>query len=272
MADTQYHTIVSCLASATVLGALVTEVESRTGPMRAIEGVIFACESDTRASLTSLGNSYNSAALTLVGTEVSALLPANYEVAACVAAVDAAMVQVSPALNNAGRKLPGMRGPKKGSRFTRAERDILLTDGVATLETGADGSLRICRCVTTYQTNALAIPDTALQELQTVRLLSAIRYSARTRIGLKFAGFSLASNGTVIPPGQPIATPNTVRSELIALFLDWTALGWVEGIDQFKSELIVERNGSDPNRLDVVLPPDLINSLLVTAIKISFRK
>jgi phage tail sheath gpL-like len=272
MQDVQYHTVVAGLASATLLGALVTEMESRGGAMRAIEGVIFACENDTRANLTTLGNSFNSESLCLVGVEVSALMPSNYEIAAAIAGIDSAMVQVNPAKNNAGRALVGMRGPKKGSRFTRAERDILLSDGVATLETGADGGLRICRCVTTYQSNALAIPDTALQELQTVRLLSAIRYSTRARIGLRFEGFSIASNGTPIPPGATIATPNTIRGELVSLFLDWQNLGWVEGLDQFKSELVVERNLSDPNRVDVVLPPDLINSLLITAVKISFRK
>jgi hypothetical protein len=37
-------------------------------------------------------------------------------------------------------------------------------------------------------------------------------------------------------------------------------LGLVENFDQFKTDLVVERNASDPNRLDFLLPPDIINS------------
>jgi phage tail sheath gpL-like len=60
MAEDQYHTVVSGLCTSTVVGAFVTELESRWGPMRQIEGVLFAAFADTRANLTTLGNSFNS--------------------------------------------------------------------------------------------------------------------------------------------------------------------------------------------------------------------
>ena len=56
----------------------------------------------------------------------------------------------------------------------------------------------------------------------------------------------------------------------IAKFRQWEEQGLVEGIDQFKADLIVERNISDVNRLDFMLPPDLINQLRVTGVKIGF--
>jgi len=37
------------------------------------------------------------------------------------------------------------------------------------------------------------------------------------------------------------------------------------------ANLIVERNADDPNRLDVLLPPDLVNQLRVFAVLAQFR-
>ncbi|XFB08767.1 hypothetical protein AAGT13_20535, partial [Azotobacter salinestris] len=45
----------------------------------------------------------------------------------------------------------------------------------------------------------------------------------------------------------------------------------VENIDDFKANLVAERNASDPNRLDLLLPPDLVNQLRIIANKIQFR-
>ncbi len=274
MADDQYHTVVSGLATATPLGLLVTEFEARSGPMRMIEGQIFAAAADSRANLTTLGNSLNSFALTLIGMEVSALIPTPAEVAASVAGLNARRTQTSPGRALTGAVLPGISGAKRGSRFTRAERDILLSDGVSTVKAGPDGRMHVERLVTTYQSNQQGFPDTALQDLTTLRLLAALRYSARVRFGTKFAQFLLTSDGAPVPPGVQMVQPSTLRAECLVLYGEWVALGWVEGaaLAQFKSELIVERSEVDPNRVDFLLPPDLVNNLLVSAMKIAFKR
>lgn len=271
MGEDQYHTVVIGTADSTEVARYVTELESRFGPMRSIDGYAFAAKYDTRANLTTLGNAKNSQTLHLVGAETSALLPLPWETAALVAADNALQVQVDPSIGCQGHVLPGANAAAKGNRFTRAERDILLSDGISTLKATSDGRLAIERLVTTYQTNSLSLPDLAYQDSQTVRLLSALRYSMRARIATKFNGFKLADDGNEVT-GQPMATPGIVKGELLMLFLDWRALGWVENFDQFKRELLVERDGGDPNRINAILPPDLINNLLVTAASIQFRR
>ena len=47
--------------------------------------------------------------------------------------------------------------------------------------------------------------------------------------------------------------------------------GIVENSELFKKYLIVERNVDDPNRLDVLLPPDLVNGLRIFAALVQFR-
>lgn len=272
MTEDQYHTVVSGLCTSTVCAAFVTELESRWGPMRQIEGVLFAAFADTRANLTTLGNAFNSYAMVLCGMEKSALMRAPWEIAAAAAAVSAQQTQVDPARACTGLTVGGFSAAKRGAGFTRAERDILLSDGVATFTASQDGRLLVERFVTTYQTNSSSIPDTALRDLHpVVRTLAALRYSLRVRIGTRFARFKLADDGNVIPPGQPIVTPKIIRAEIIALFQDWQQLGWVENLEQFKAELFVERDASDPNRVNAILPPDLINSFLVGAFQVQFR-
>jgi phage tail sheath gpL-like len=48
-------------------------------------------------------------------------------------------------------------------------------------------------------------------------------------------------------------------------------LGRVENATAFKNNLIVERDPNDPNRVNVLYPPDLINQLRVFAVLAQFR-
>lgn len=271
MGEDQYHTIAVGCCTATVLGLFVTELESRWGPMRAIEGVAFAALYDTRANLTTFGNALNSQTLVVHGAEKSAALPLPWELAAQDAALSAKQTQTDPSRALTNLSYAGYSAPARGTRYTRAERDILLSDGISTSLAGSDGRLLVERFVTTWQTYQ-SIANAAYKDLTTVRLLAAIRYTLRARISSKFARFKLTDNGNPIPAGQPIVNPDIVRSEVIVLFQDWQALGWVENLDQFVEELIVERDISDPNRLNMIVPPDLINNLLVTAAKVSFLR
>jgi phage tail sheath gpL-like len=47
--------------------------------------------------------------------------------------------------------------------------------------------------------------------------------------------------------------------------------GLVENIDQFKADLIVDRDASDPNRVNALLPPDIVNQMRVLAAQVQFR-
>ena len=275
MADTQYHTVVCDQANTPATVELVTEMEKRWGPLTQNDGVLFAAHADTRANLTTLGNSYNSGLFVLPGVEVSPLMEAPWVTASKVAALSALRAQTLPSLALTGQPIPGGYSAKRGSRFTFDQRNTLLSDGISTLRAaGSTSGLQIERLVTTYQKNAQGLPDTALQDLTSVRTLSAMRYSFRVRMSTRYGQTLLASDGGVIPSGLPIITPSLARAEVIALAEEWVGLGWMEGasMPQFKRELQVERSAVDPNRLDFLIPPDLMNNLLVSAAKISFLK
>ena len=157
-----------------------------------------------------------------------------------------------------------------GDRLTDDERNLLLYDGISTLLVDAGGKVRIERMITTYKTNAFGAPDASYLDVNTILTLSYLRYDLRNYILRKYPRHKLANDGTRFGPGQAIVTPKLMKSEIIAKFREWEGIGLVEDISQFKNDLIVERNQSDPNRLDVMIPPNLVNQLIVTAAQIGF--
>jgi phage tail sheath gpL-like len=271
MGEDQYHTVVTSCNDTTNLGLLNTEMISRWGAMRSIEGHLFSAKYDTAANLVTYGGNFNSQCMTVVGAEKSALLPLPLETAAMVAGISALQCQTDPARAMTGASLGGKYAAARGTRFTRAQRNSNLGVGISTVKASSDGRLIVDRLVTTYQTNAASVADTAYQDLYLVRTLAAYRYSLRARLGQRFNNFKLGDDGNEIS-GQPIATPRIVKAEILAHFLECQDLGWVENFEQFKAELLVQRNAIDPNRMDAIVPPDIINAFLVGALSIQFRR
>ncbi|MNE96793.1 hypothetical protein D3C80_1950400 [compost metagenome] len=48
-------------------------------------------------------------------------------------------------------------------------------------------------------------------------------------------------------------------------------MGIVENAEAFAANLIVERSSTNPNRLNVLYPPDLVNQLRIFALQYQFR-
>ncbi|OHD24768.1 MAG: hypothetical protein A2Y38_07740 [Spirochaetes bacterium GWB1_59_5] len=166
--------------------------------------------------------------------------------------------------------LTGLMPVAEGVRRTAEERGLLLYDGIATHTVDAGGLVRIEREITMYQQNAFGVEDVSYLDVNTPATLSYLRYSLRARITQKYPRHKLADDGTAFGPGQAIVTPNTIRAELVALFQDWERAGLVENIEQFKAELVVERDAADRNRINVLAPPDLVNQFRIFAAQIQF--
>lgn len=265
--DEQYHTIVSAYTDASNLTKLEGLLATRWGPMVQKEGHAFVGASGTFAAQSTLGDARNSPHLTIMGAGKSPT-PA-YVWAAVAGAVDA--YEPDPARPRQTLVLPGVLPPAIADRLTRDERNLHLYDGISTTTVDAGGQVLIERLITTYKTNGLGVADISYLDIETMRTLAYIRLSVRARIGLKFPRHKLAADGTRFGPGQAIVTPNLIRAELVALFAQWEEAGLAEGMEQFKAELIVQRNGSDPNRVDAIIPPDVINQFRVFAAQVQFR-
>ncbi len=168
--------------------------------------------------------------------------------------------------------LTGILPPQLEDRFADfPENNQLLYDGLSTFTCGTDGVVRIGRLITTYKTNERGADDTSYLDLNTGLTLGYIRWDWRNHMLRKFPRHKLGNDGVKRAAGQAIITPMIAKAECIVKARDWEQRGLVENVDSvFKPNLIVERNASDPNRLDFLLPPDLMNQFIVGAANIQF--
>lgn len=269
IADDQFYTMVNPWTDAANMVKLETELDSRWGPLQQRTGHVFSAVSDSHANLSTYGNARNSLHTSTIGVYDSPT--PTYQWAAAWAGIIEFNGAIDPARPFQTLKVPGMMPPPEQTRFNRAERDVLLHDGISTFLIGSGGAVYIERVITNYQTNAFGVEDISYLDLNTKWTVDYIRYALRTRIALKFPRYKLADDGTRFAPGQAIVTPNIIRAECVALFTQLEEVGLVENFAQFKQDLIVVRSVSDPNRVNCVFPPDIINQFRIFAAAIQYR-
>jgi len=267
--DAPYRAIVLGLAEAAALTNAEAELTTRWGATRMLETVAYAARSGTQGALAAFGAARNSHLVTVLGAGKSPSWAP--EVAAIYAAVATASTAIDPARPLQTLTLSGLVAPKLEDRFTRDQRDALLYDGISTCTVDASGVCRIERAITTYQLDINGLEDPAWLDLETVTTVAYLRASLRSRIATKFPRHKLADDGTAYGPGQAIVTPKVLRAELVALAREWEEAGLVENLDQFVGDLIVERDATDPNRVNAIVPPDIVNQFRSFAAAVQFR-
>lgn len=269
--DEPFEYVAHPFTDAATLDAFRDEFSSATGRWsysQQIYGHVVSAEAGSVGALQTFGASRNDEHHSVVGFEDSPSPP--WEWAAATLAAVAKSVDADPARPFQTLPLIGILPPPPQSCFIMTERQTLLSNGIATF-TVAGGVVRIERLVTTYQKNAFAQPDASFLDSETLFTLSYVLRFLRQRITTKYARHKLANDGTRFGAGQAIVTPKTIRAELIAGYSEMEFSGVVENMDAFKANLVVERNANDPNRLDVLYPPDLVNQLRIFAVLAQFR-
>ena len=267
MAGEWYNTVIMPYTDTANWNALDAEMETRWGPLTQQEGQVFAAKTGTHAQIATFGNGKNSLHYTVMGAQDSPTPPC--EIAAIVGAVDA--FETDPARPRQTLPLTGVMAPSSEDLYIQSERDLHLHDGISTFIVDQGGNVIIERLITTYQTNSFGLPDVSYLDITTPRTLAFLRFSVRARIGQKYGRHKLAADGTNYAPGQAIVTPRVIRGELISLFTEWERAGLTEGIEQFKTDLLVQRSDTDPSRIDAVIPPNVVNQFRVFAAAVQFR-
>jgi phage tail sheath gpL-like len=266
--ETQYHVIAHPYTDATSLAAIEAFLLDRFGPLTQIEGVAFTASNVSHGNLSTLGLTRNSPHSVIF--PCTGMPTAPWKVAAALAGVVAYYAPIDPARPLQTLELPYVLPPLEADQFNLSERNILLYDGISTYKVDSGGKVRIERLITTYRKNDAGADDTSYLDVEVLFTLSYLRYTWNNMVARKYPRYKLAGDGIRIAPGQAIVTPKTMKAEAIALFSQWEELGIVENIEQFKEDLIVEKNSTDPNRLDVSMSPDLVNQFRILGSKIQF--
>jgi phage tail sheath gpL-like len=274
LGDEIYEYVATGFTDSTALMALETEYGftdiGRWGWMRQLYGHVFGCYKGDLASLLTKGPSNNSGVLSVLGVEANSPTP-SWSWASAYAAKAARALLNDPARPLQTLALEGCLPAPKHQRFTKAHCNDLSGVGIATQGVNDDGIPAILRESTTYQKNLYGQGDDAYELVPTLATLSALFRSQRSAITSKYPRHKLADDGTRFGAGQAIVTPKIIKAELIAQYRADEFLGRVENATAFKQNLIVERDPNDPNRVNVLYPPDLINQLRIFAVLAQFR-
>lgn len=268
--DIQFQHIINPFNDSTNLTAMANELEDRFGPQVDKQGHCWTAYRGALASAAALGNSMNSPHLTIVPFYESPTNPDEW--AAGWGAVAAEKLNDDPGRPLQYLKIKGVIAPKETDRWTNAERESNLYDGLATYFVDSSGNVMMERAITTYKTNSAGILDGSYLDSETLFILMEIRYQFKATMLTRFISqrYKLADDTFPVQAGMMVATPKTIAQEIISLFTKLHQKGLIENIDDFITNLIVERNASDVNRIDVLLPPDLINQFRILAGQIQF--
>lgn len=233
-------------------------------------GHAFSARPGTAQELVTFGQTRNDPHVSILGYPATAASP-PWRYTAAFTAQAAIGLRADPARPLQTLPLVGLMFAPPGLRFTVSERQAMLFAGIATCTAAVDGVPHIERAATTYQRNQYGQADPSWLDVQTPATLQFIVRTLRNAITTKFPRHKLANDGTRFGPGQAVATPGIIRDELIAQYRLLESQGLCENMPAFKKFLIVERALDDPNRVNVLLPPDLVNQLRILAMLVQFR-
>lgn len=242
----------------------------RWGWMRQLYGSIWSARRETYANLMTWGPSGNEAGLSVLAIEPSAPTPIWEWTAAYTAKAARALLN-DPARPLQTLALAGCLPAPKHQRFTIAERNAMAGVGIATQGIDGNGVPTIMRETTRYQKNSYGHGDDAYEVATTLATLARLFRDLRQVITSKFPRHKLADDGTRFGPGQAIVTPKIIKAEVIAQYRIEEFNGLVENAKAFKTHLIVERDTNNPNRVNMLWPPDIINQLRLFGTLAQFR-
>lgn len=272
LGDQEFDFIAMPYSGAAQLDAVKVAMDARWSWTRQVFGGFWSAKMGadaTGADLLTFGAGRNDGHGVVVCYEPQPSQP--WMVAAVNCGAAAQSLKADPARPLQTLSLPGLLAPPQNARFTKSTQQSLLGTGCALMSYGADGSCQILRHVTTYQKNAFGQPDQSYLDVETLfNLMYQVRF-LRTRATQKFPRSKLAADGTNFGDGQPIVTPKIYKAELIAAYNELVDQGLAQRPDLFAQGLIVQLNSQNPNRLDVLFDPYLVNGLRVLAVLTQFH-
>lgn len=248
---------------------IMNDASGRWSYTKMLFGHVYSAMRGTVSELVTAGQKRNDQHMTIVGVEKD--IPNTlYDFISAYTARQAVFISADPARPTQTGILVGISPSQASNRWKLEERNTLLGYGIATSYYGG-GNVCIERAITTYQKNSYGQPDNSYMDSETMHTLAYIVNFLKSRITSKFGRHKLANDGTRFGPGQAIVTPKIVKGELIACYNKLEELGLVENAEQFEANLIVERDTVNVNRINVLLPPDLVNQLRIFALLCQFR-
>ena len=259
--DEIFDYILQPYTDSTNMTALDAELLSRQDGNNQKEGHAFNALVGDLSALTTYGAGRNSPYATTMFGAVDSLSPKHHW-ASVYAGGATSRAQNDAALPWQFLRLIGLEPGTKTLRFSDANRETLLLNGIATHIVNKQGQILIERGITNFQTNSVGQPSVAFLDSMTPLSLSFARKTIRQDLLAAFFinPFKLVKDGSVIAGSDNIATPKAIKSVVIDTARRLEVAGIFENVDQFASEIeaIISPN---VNAVTLKMPPDLVNQL-----------
>jgi len=267
LGDEEFDWIAFPYADATNLSHMETFLNGSTGrwsPFQQLYGHGITAKNDTVANLGTFGNSLNDPHVSIMGVYNSP--SPTWQWVGAMGGVIAEHLTNAPELSRPLQtlNLEGIWAPKAiQDRPNRTSRQSLYYDGISSYHVERDGTVSIDRMITTYQLNEWGSPDASWLDVNTLaQNMYAVRYIRAKITGI----WGRASLRDENPRGiQGVATPDDLRNTMIHAARELSNLNVIENEDQFADAVIVARNATDANRVDVYAPFDQVNQLRIFA-------
>jgi len=244
------------------------------GPMYQKSGMCYQAKRDTLSAMITFGtDTANRNSQWMSTYPAYKRMESTYEIAAGVAAAVAVSIQDDAAVPLHRIKLAGFKVQDSNDRWDSFERNQLAQGSISTLTD--ENGVQTDACVTMYRKNSAGALDPAYRQQNVPFILSALRYRFVNQILTKYPRAKLADSADGLKAGQQIMTPDIGETEAVAWFRLAQFDGLVEGgqaaMDQFKAELDVKRDLTNLDRMNWLLPPDLMNQFIVGSGVLQFR-
>lgn len=271
--DTAFDFIVCSLTDAASLAAIAALLNDSTGRWSwssQVYGHCFVARRGTAGSSAAFATALNNQHLSLIPFADSPS-PA-WCWAAGFAGAAAVSLRDDPGVPLQTLTVAGILAPPLASRFPMSIRNnVLLYGGCSTWTVDTTGTVTIENIVTTYVTNASGLVDDSYLQIETLYLLAFVLRRLSDVVSTKFARRKLAADGVRLLPGSNVVTPSIIRAEIIASYRQLEGEGMVQDSTAFAAGLIVEKDATNPNRVNVQWPGKLINQLRTFALLAQFR-
>ncbi len=272
LGDDPYDWIVSPFSDATNIARYASALNDTSGRWayhRQVYGHVFVPATGSTSGLTTIGLALNDRHLTILPRIASAgnATPAWLYAAAIVARIvpwlsDGVTGNVSR--NQTGLVIEGVKAQRTRSTVpTYAGRNTLLRSGISSFIITSDGRVAVDKVITTYQKDANGQPDETFRDIQAIGQLVAILRYFRAMLSYEHGQKALADEN---PGGLgSLSTPKAIKATLVHAAETMEAQGVLENARGFAERLVVQRNGENKNRVDILAPIDRVNALDVIA-------
>jgi len=269
MAGTWFKTVVTPYTDTPNLDALAAELEERWGPVAASDGVAYAAYRGTHSETAAFGEARND--------HVMSYFPAGgfptppWILAAVNGAVASYYLNQDPARPLQSLELPGVLPPAASDRYSVPERNLLLYSGISSYNVDAAGVVRLDAQITNYQVNSYGSPDPSYLYVNTPATLGALRDRTRNWVTQTFPRHKLRGNGPV-RPGSAVVTPEIFRDAYYGgVAKPAEDDGLIENARELVAGMVCEIDSNNPNRLNTLTRPDLVNQFRFYAERMQFR-